>query len=348
MTGHGHLLPCVTVHDRFADLPERVRLGMTRAVQPYFFDRINWLENLYFHCLSDQTLRIAHATDGHHDCLYAFRAIGRLRIENVSNWYSFRADPVFSPGCPPDRAVDLLTALFRTLAGETAKIGLYPVAASSSMAAALRLTLREAGWHVIARPLGSNRRIAIPPGQSFAQYWVDRPGQLRSTFARKSARYPVDITISRTLTDGLWRDVQSVFAASWKADGDNWPFLEALAGEEAAAGTLRLGLARLDGRPVAVELWTVENGTALIHKLAYADDAAQASPGTQLTHAMFKSAIDEDKVRTIDFGTGDTPYKALWMPDATDLLRLDAYRLRDPRCWLPAARAAISAWRGRR
>ena len=48
--------------------------------------------------------------------------------------------------------------------------------------------------------------------------------------------------------------------------------------QEGAAGRLRLGIARADGRPVAAQLWTVEGSTAFIHKLAHAEAAKFCHP----------------------------------------------------------------------
>lgn len=105
------------------------------------------------------------------------------------------------------------------------------------------------------------------------------------------------------------------------------PFLRALAEQEGAAGTLRLGIARDGhGRAIAAQFWLVENGIATIHKLAHREGAREISPGTILSHAMFRAAIDEDRVHRIDFGLGDEPYKAEWMDTANPIYRIDAYR----------------------
>ena len=104
-------------------------------------------------------------------------------------------------------------------------------------------------------------------------------------------------------------------------------FLRALAEQEGAAGTLRLGIARHQGRPVASQLWLVENGVATIHKLAYAEDAKQLSPGTVLSMAMFRHVLDVDKVEAVDFGLGDDPYKADWMAERRPVYRLEAYNI---------------------
>ena len=98
-----------------------------------------------------------------------------------------------------------------------------------------------------------------------------------------------------------------------------------MAEQEGAAGTLRLGVARKDGRPLAVQLWLIENKEATIHKLAYREDAKDLSPGTLLGEAMFRRAIDQERVRVIDYGTGDDAYKRDWMEERRPLWRLQAF-----------------------
>ena len=110
---------------------------------------------------------------------------------------------------------------------------------------------------------------------------------------------------------------------------------------------MRLGIARKDGVPVAAQLWTVENGTAWIHKLAYREDAKSLSPGTILSEAMFRAAIDKDRVARIDYGTGDEPYKADWMDRRETLWRVEAFNPRTAAGLAGAVRAAASALVGR-
>ena len=73
---------------------------------------------------------------------------------------------------------------------------------------------------------------------------------------------------------------------------------------------MRIGLAYIDGQPVAAQFWTVENGTALIHKLAHDERHLAFSPGTLLSAALFQHVIDIDKVDEIDFGTGSERVQA--------------------------------------
>ena len=104
-----------------------------------------------------------------------------------------------------------------------------------------------------------------------------------------------------------------------------------------------VGVARKDGRPVAVQLWLVENGEAVIHKLAYAEDAKAMSPGTILGVEMFRRALDRDRVRRIDYGTGDDGYKKDWMAERHQLWQVSAYNVRTLGGLAGAARASLSA-----
>ncbi len=114
-----------------------------------------------------------------------------------------------------------------------------------------------------------------------------------------------------------------------------------MAETEGAAGALRIGIARLEGQAIAAQLWTVEHGTAIIHKLAHREEAAELSPGTILSKAMFAHVIDKDRVSMIDFGTGDDRYKADWMDTRRDLMRVELYNPRTLRGLMGGMKAGL-------
>ena len=158
---------------------------------------------------------------------------------------------------------------------------------------------------------------------------------------RKSGKGVVSLRIAERFDPADWAAYEAVYARSWKPAEGSPAFLRRFAEAEGAAGTLRLGIAEIDGKPVAAQLWTIEAGVAYIHKLAH-DDAARAhSPGTLLSHALFAHAIDRDKVATVDFGTGDDAYKRDWMEIARPMVRLDMHWPRSPRAWPHLARAGF-------
>lgn len=311
------------------------------GVQPGPFDRIDWFEALHARAFPDATPCILHArAENAQAWLFLTGATGGP-FDGIANWYSFVFRPQFDGAADRATRLALLSAMATKLRGMTHQLRFYPIVDDGQIDSDLIAdAFRAADWNVIPRIMARKRLLRLDAGTSFETYWAARPGPLRSTFKRKAQRYPLDITIHRTVDDALWSALEAVFRASWKPEGDDFAFLRSFAETEAAAGRLRLGIGRLEGQPAAVELWTIEQDRAYIHKLAFDEHYADRSPGTQLSHAMFAHAIDTDKVRLIDFGTGDNEYKAAWMPEAVPMRQIDAFDLRRPASW----RAALATW----
>jgi hypothetical protein len=309
------------------------------------FDRLDWFEALHASAFPHERPFLICAEQGEARCWLALVESGD-RLMSLSNWYSFWHRPQFANVQDGIVRGRLLLAIARDLRQDYSRLVLHPVVESGdNVISQLTRSLRLAGWSVIPRVMGYKRIIDLPPGTHFSDYWAARPGTLRSTHARKSQRHPLDISIHDRLTDALWQDFRTVFSASWKPQGDDFAFLRNFAERESDAGRLMLGFAHQDGVPVATEFWTVDNRVAYIHKLAFDERAADFSPGTQLSHALFAHAIDERRVRAIDFGTGDNAYKANWIPTVRPVLELDAFDLRRPETWRSALTTGLSALR---
>jgi CelD/BcsL family acetyltransferase involved in cellulose biosynthesis len=151
---------------------------------------------------------------------------------------------------------------------------------------------------------------------------------LRSTHDRKLKKSGITVDIYREFNPDAWAEYEDIYSESWKSEEGSPEFLRAMFEHEGNCGALRIGIARLDGRAVAAQLWTVEGGSAIIHKLAYRESAAEHSPGTILTTAMFRHVIDQDKVSIIDYGTGDDAYKADWMDTRNILHDIELYNVK--------------------
>jgi CelD/BcsL family acetyltransferase involved in cellulose biosynthesis len=162
---------------------------------------------------------------------------------------------------------------------------------------------------------------------------------VRTTLKRKAGK--VAVTIETEFNPESWAAYEAIYAQSWKPEEGSPTFLRAFAEAEGAAGRLRLALARADGEPVAAQFWTVENGTAYIHKLAHTEASKPLSPGTTLSAALFERVIDHDRVETVDFGTGDNPYKRDWMEEVRLRYRLTMYRPGSPGNWPRMAKASL-------
>jgi hypothetical protein len=283
------------------------------------FDRLDWLRLMADECLAPARCFVAVACEG--DAIAVLPLCEtRGGLGALANWYSFIARPLFT-----DPA--LLTAIMRSLSG----IGALNFAPLPVPEAALMLqAARAAGWIARLCP-ADNNHVLHPGNRDFAAWWATRPGRLRETVRRKGRK--VAIRVARSYDPADWDAYGAIYAQSWKPAEGSPTFLRRFAQAEGAAGRLRLGLASIDGVPVAAQLWTIEDGTAFIHKLAHDPAAAAHSPGTLLTHAMFAMAIDQDRVTTIDFGTGDDPYKRDWMDEVRVRYRLEAYHPLAVRHW---------------
>lgn len=307
------------------------------------FDRLDWFERLHESAFPGKPL-ILQAWQGSATAWLFLAECDNAPISGIANWYSFAFRPQFHGTASRAQRIALLAAIGRDLRDRASHARFHPIVDDDEVDAALIIAaFRQAGWRATPRIMAMKRLLRLAPGTRFENYWADRPGKLRSTLKRKAQRHPLDIAIHRDMDDARWAALEEVFGASWKPEGDDFRFLRAFAEAEAQAGRLRLGIARIGNDPAAVELWTVENDTAYIHKLAFAERFADASPGTQLSHAMFRHAIDEDGATLIDFGTGDNDYKAQWMPQTVPMRQIDVFDLRRPASWRAALATSFSA-----
>lgn len=292
------------------------------------FDRLDWLRLLAEECLAPARCLVAVAREGAGLAALPLVATG-TGLASLANWYSFVARPVMTdPALLPVLAAGLV---------RYGRITLSPLPAED--AAALAAALARNGWITRSTLAHVNRHLTIPT-RDFAAWWATRPGPLREVVRRKGRKLVIRIATRFDPAD--WAIYEALYAKSWKPAEGHPAFLRRLAEHEAAAGRLRLGIASHDGVPVAAQVWTVDGPCAFIHKLAHDPAAGSLSPGTVLTHALFAMAFADPAVATIDFGTGDDPYKRDWMDEARVRLRIEAIHPRSVRHW-PALARLIAA-----
>lgn len=156
-------------------------------------------------------------------------------------------------------------------------------------------------------------------GRSFAEYMESLPSVLTNTLARKkkklekSGRAKIEIITAGDQLEAAIDAYNKVYLASWKQPEPYPNFVPELIRKCAELGALRLGLIHIDGEPAAAQFWIVQNGNALIYKLAYDERFADLSVGTVLTAALMRHVIDVDRVAVVDYLTGDDSYKKDWM-----------------------------------
>lgn len=307
------------------------------------FDRLAWWQGLETDCGLSPMLAVA--SDDHGAAVLPLQRTP-AGLAALANWYSFRVRPVVTPGAD---ARALLTRLARDLARHNATLTLAPVPDEGGEAHLLAESFRAGGWFVDVSACDTNHVLDVN-GRSFAEYLAGRPGPLRTTLKRKAKK--VAVTLLTAFDAAAWDAYEEIYAQSWKPEEGSPAFLRRFAEAEGAAGRLRMAVAHaeIDGRvrPVAAQFWTVEGGTAFIHKLAHIEEAKPLSPGTTLSAALFEQVIDRDGVSFVDFGTGDDGYKRDWMEYQRPRYRLSMLRWTNPRHWPQIVRFTLRRLAGER
>nr|WP_247714922.1 GNAT family N-acetyltransferase [Qipengyuania mesophila] len=252
-------------------------------------------------------------------------------LASLTNWFSFTWRPL-------GREPRLLTALARDLHQRTHRVTLSPLPDEDGSASTVEDAFLDAGWLVLREPCDENHVLPVA-GRSYADYWATRPGKMRTTLKRKAKK--VEVEILTHFDEASWQDYQAIYAESWKPEEERADILETFARAEGKAGRIRIGIARADGVPVAAQFWTVEGGTAYIHKLAHTEAAKPLSAGTTLSAALFEHVIDTDGVELVDFGTGGDAYKRDWMEVNRPRYRLTCFDWRKPHAWPALAKAMV-------
>lgn len=313
-----------------------------RAVGPATpFDQALWFDLLAAHGFAGEA---RHDARGSADAVTAWlplRRESRDHFAGLTNWYSFSLRPLY---CGEGDRAAALHALFAELRPQAARLTLYPIPDADH--AAIANAMRAAGWWVKATPAGDRHWLDLG-GMTHEDWWDSRPGALKNTVKRKAKKGVVDIELFNFFNTPAWSAYEQIYAASWKPEEGHPALLRAFAESESARGTFRMGLAQIDGAPVAAQFWTVEDGTAFIHKLAHVEDSLKASPGTLLSAALFRHVIEVDHVQRIDFGTGNDGYKKDWMNRHEPLWRLEAFNPARIAAWGPSIKTFARSALGR-
>lgn len=332
-------------HSNFAKAREMAgealgRPGGNAAGQHHLFDRLDWFESLHAGVLPHNQPLIARAQEGNASLWLMLMVDGRTAL-SMAYWYSFAWRPIWT-GDPDDATkLALATELLGGVRRHAAKLVLSPVPVEDGSVAILEQAMRQAGWAVASEAISHNHWLETN-GRSFADWWAERPGALRSTVKRKGNKGLVSLEIHTRFDDQLWDEFEAVYRESWKPPESHPDFLRRWARQEGEAGSLRLAIARVEGKAVAAQFWSTDDGVAYIHKLSHVAGHDALSPGTLLTHALFTKAFDEDKVSRIDFGTGDDGYKRDWMEQTAPLMTLTGWDRAQPSAWPSMAKSFAS------
>ena len=240
-------------------------------------------------------------------------------VRALANYYRPLYGPIGTAPQPSPQLADALAQWVRSERPRPHTILLAPLDPEDPFFAAAPAALRRAGYLVDDYFCFANWHLAPAPA-SFDEYWKTLDGRTRNNVERAERRLrhigSVQIDIvdgADPRLDGAIGDYTFVYERSWKPREPYPAFVPELCRMAAARGWLRLALARIDGRPIAAQIWLVADARAYIYKLAYDRSMSRLGAGTLLTARLMRHVLDVDRVTEVDYLAGDEPYKREWM-----------------------------------
>ena len=246
------------------------------------------------------------------------RYLSSARLDGLSNYYSSYFSPVLSSGQDGARIAHALASELWSSRREWDLITLQPLDRASAIYRDLAQALRDFGVQVQTYFCFGNWYLDIA-GRSYQEYLESLSSVLRKNIPynirrlEKSGRARIEIILGEAGIERALDDYEKVYSSSWKIPEPFPQFIRGLTRMAARNGWLRLGLIHIDGEPAAAQIWIVNEGVASIYKIAYDERYAKLSIGTVLTAKLLQHAIDVDRVKIVDYLSGDDDYKKIWM-----------------------------------
>lgn len=323
-----------TVYSRFDDLPAGCETLFEAAGRSSFFHALPWYRNLVSHGLPEgKNLRI-YAVDGEsgvEGVLPMMHDGKKRRLESLSNYYSSLFMPVVCPD--PEAALERLADAISRDEMRWDMVDLHPMDADSPIFSGFIDALKRAGMIVLPYFCFGNWYLDVG-GRSYSEYFDTLPSKLKNTLKRKgkqlhaSGETRLEIVTEPDAVDAAIAAYEKVYNSSWKVPEPHPGFMPGLIRTCAENGWLRLGTVHVGEEPVAAQVWMVKDGIASIYKLAYDERFSKLSAGSVLTAKLMEHVIDVDKVREVDYLTGDDDYKKDWMSARRERWGLAAYNRR--------------------
>ena len=241
------------------------------------------------------------------------------KIESLSNYYTSYFGLVISNSLIDEE--EIIDAITQALFEDRYKwdiLNLKPLDPLSPFFVALVKSFKRVGLVVQTYFCFGNWYLDVA-GRNYSEYFEGLPSYIRKKIPYKKRKLEKNFSVSIKIimesdaVDRAMYDYAEVYRASWKKPEPFPDFIRGFAKEASKQGWLRLGLLYLGEKPVAAQLWVVHNNVASIYKLAYAEQFSHLSVGIILSAYLMEYVINVDKVRQVDYLTGDDDYKKDWM-----------------------------------
>ncbi len=255
---------------------------------------------------------------------------GIRKLRSMSNYYTSAFDLIpLQQEVAPGAVQELVSCLAR-MGSDTDYIELEPVVRDDTLFGRACAAFGQQGYFSVPYRRFANWFHNVED-QTFDEYLQSRESSLRNTYLRKEKRlqkrgYELRIASRPSEVEAAIAEYNEVYSRSWKIAESHPRFIKEVCRLFAERGWLRLGVLRVDGAPVAAQIWFVKDGIASIFKLSYKEQFKALSAGTILSMALLRHVIDIDKVVKIDYLTGDDAYKSQYMSQSREIWGLRAYR----------------------
>lgn len=327
----------------FAELPVDVRNAFRQAETHSIEQGYDWYLNLINTVYpGDSGIRVFVLSVDNQICVVLpvriVQESGTVVVEALANYYT----SLYQPYIAEQATVEDIAVLFRAVLVDCPhayKFTFAPLNTQCLGYAKLKEAMSNAGLVPFSYFCFGNWYLEA--NKTWSEYLEKRPSQLRHTITRKAKNFQRlngELELIQTpdrLEYGI-EAYQRVYGTSWKVPEPYPCFMPGLIRMLEKNGWLRLGIATLDGKPVAAQVWIVAYGRAYIYKLAYDEGYKSLSAGSLLSAMLMKHVLDLDKVSEVDYLTGDDAYKAAWMSDRRERWGLVAYNQKTARGFLGA------------
>jgi CelD/BcsL family acetyltransferase involved in cellulose biosynthesis len=313
--------PNIQCYDKISALPTECEQLFRRSEQDSFDLSSDWFQLIASSALPKDTRPLFYVMERAGE----IRIILPLLLQSVAKGHQVQAlttfySSIYRPLMADNVTSEELAVLLRRVVKDTTASKLRVDAMDTSHPSYLILekALRLSGL-LTFRFFCFGNHYLLTEGRSFAEYFRERPSQLRNIVRRREKKFLADgrgrleiVTTGNRLDDFI-QTWEKVYSSSWKLSEPYPDFIPGLIRLCAERGWLRLGLAYYDDKPIAAQIWIVNHGRAAIYKLAHDAKFSVLSAGTLLTVHLMRHVMDVDKVAEVDYLIGDDAYKKDWM-----------------------------------